>query len=221
MILYSEISLNVITSNPDWTTITRLFQQYLGSNPGSIGEGLRYSSVPRWMTDREKAYNRFSPIFNSENLSNVEQVCKGYERWLLASNNKSWTNLQRLGHFALNKSDNLCELLGFIQDESIPIEERVYQGLVGKHKVDCVGKAILTGFFHTMFPEKYGVWNGSTEKAFKKLDINTAFTSKHVGETYVEINDMLVEMSSKVGYSITYVDGFMWYIATKLSSSLK
>jgi len=67
---------------------------------------------------------------------------------------------------------------------------------------------------------KRKAWN-TTEKAFKKLDIYAAFTSKYVGETYVSINNVLVEMASRVKHSLTYVDGFMWYVATKLSSSLK
>ena len=131
------------------------------------------------------------------------------------------TYLQRIGPWALETPEKLCDLLGCIQDESVPIEDRVQSGLVGEYKVNGVGKAILTGFLHTIYPEKYGVWNGSTEQAFKKLGIYAPFTSKKVGETYSDINNALHMMASKVNYSLTYVDGFMWYVATKLSSSLK
>ena len=207
---------------PNWALIRRLFQKYLDYNPGKIGGGLTYDSIPKWMTDREQAYRRFSQYFKQDNLKNVENVCNAYELWLLASNNKSWTNLQRHGYEALDQPVKLCKLLSLIQQETVPIEDRIQKGLAGKYKVDGIGKAILTGLLHTMYPEKYGVWNGSTIKAFKKLDIIIpSMYSPKQGRTYIRINAVLNNMASHLDTNLTYVDGFMWYIATQLPETIR
>lgn len=206
----------------DWDKIRRVYAKYLDFKPGYIGGGLRYGSIPLWMADREQAYSRFSPYFRSENLHDTKKVCEAYGRWLLASNNKSWTNLQRVGNRALEQPEKLCSLIGYLQEETVPIEERVQKGLAGGYKVDGVGKGILTGLLHTLFSEKHGVWNGSTEKAFRKLDVNIpGITSTTYGRTYFDVNEALNEMAVRLGASLTYVDGFMWYVATKLTSSLR
>ncbi len=197
--------------------IRRLFQQYLDYNPGYIGGGLYYSSIPKWIADRKQAYSIFSPHFKQDNLKNIENVCDAYERWLLASNNKSWTNLQRMGKYALDQPVKLCKLLGFLQQETVPIEERIQKGLAGKHKVFGIAKGILTGLLHTMYPEKYGVWNNSTINAFKELDIYIPLMySTKKGRTYARINTVLNGMTSYLDTNLTYVDGFMWYVATRV-----
>jgi len=224
MNLYSYLEVNICMSFqiPNWDLITKLYRQYLAFNPGDIGGGLKYSSIPKWMAERETAYKKFSTHFLKKNLSNVEHICMSYGRWLSAKNNKSWTNMQRVGVRALDQPEKLCQLLGLIQDESFSIIERVQKGLAGKYKVDGIDKGILTGLFHTLYPEKYGVWNGSTERTFRKLDIYVPgiFSAKR-GLAYVRINEILQKLAAELEASLTYVDGFMWYVATQLSNSLK
>ena len=88
----------------------------------------------------------------------------------------------------------------------------------GKYKVDGIGKGILTGLLHTIYPDKYGVWNGSTEKTFKKLEIYIpAITSYRKGLTYTRINSVLHTMASYLNTKLTYIDGFMWYVATQMT----
>ncbi len=201
----------------NWAIIRRLFQQYLDFKPGYIGGGLKYYSIIKWMAEREQAYSSFSPQFKQDNLKNIEVVSHAYSCWLRASNNKSWTNMQRIGVRALNQPEKICKLFSFIQQEKIPIEERIQKGLAGEYSVYGIGKGILTGFLHTMYPEKYGVWNGSTILAFKKLDIyiHLMYSTKQ-GRTYVRVNDVLNNMASHLDTNLTFVDGFMWYVATKL-----
>ncbi|MCW4051240.1 MAG: hypothetical protein NWE89_16065 [Candidatus Bathyarchaeota archaeon] len=206
----------------NWKLIERLFKQYLVYNPGRIGGGLYYGSIPKWMADRKQAYSRFSPPFNQDNLKIMKNVCHAYGLWLSASNNKSWTNLPRRGRMALDQPEKLCKLFSFIQQETVPIEERIQKGLAGEYKVDGIGKGILSGLLHTMYPEKYGVWNGSTVKAFKKLDIIIPLMySTNQGRTYARINAVLNNMALHLDTNLTFVDGFMWYVATRLPETIR
>lgn len=206
---------------PEWNLVRTTFQKYIEANIGDIGGGLRYSSADAWMEDRERAYRNYSEKFKPENLSDVEQVKENYSNWLLASNNKSWTNLQRRGYEALDEPDKLCDLLKILQDESKSIRERVQAGLVGNYKVTGIGKAILTGFLHTIFPYKYGVWNKSTIDTTKKFDVYTpGLFSRRKGQTYQRINNLLKEMANKTDSDLNYIDGFMYYVAAKLPSKL-
>lgn len=65
MNLYSYLEVNICMSSqiPDWDLIIKLFRQYLAFNPGDIGGGLKYSSIPKWMAERETAYRNFQLIF--------------------------------------------------------------------------------------------------------------------------------------------------------------
>jgi len=200
----------------NWAIIGRLFQQYIDFEPGYIGGGLKYYSIHKWMAEREQAYSSFSPHFEQDNLENVEAVSQAYRCWLRASNNKSWTNMQRVGVRALDQPEKLCKLLSFIQQETVPIKERIQGGLAGEYYVYGIGKGILTGFLHTIYPEKYGVWNGSTVKAFKKLDIYIPLMySIKQGRAYLRVNTVLNNMASYLETNLTFVDGFMWYVATR------
>jgi len=171
------------------------------------------------MKDREKTYPYYTEKLNPEN--DPPTILRYYEKWLLARNNKSWTNLQRLGKGALKQPERLHKLIKHLRDESTPIQDRVQNGLEGKYKVYYIGPAILTGLLHTFYPTKYCVWNGSTIKALKKLDINTpGLTSKQKGYTYQNINHLLLKMAKQNGTDLNYIDGFMWYVATKLPSNI-
>jgi len=85
-----------------------------------------------------------------------------------------------------------------------------------------IGPGILTAFLHTIFPEKYCVWNDSTYKTMKKFKINTSgLWSFQKGTTYSKINKLLNEMAQQNNTNLNYIDCFMWYVATKLPNQLK
>jgi hypothetical protein len=58
----------------------------------------------------------------------------------------------------LSNLEHLWKLLTFIQDELVPVQTRVGEGLKGEYYVRGIGKNILTALPHTFFPDKYRVW---------------------------------------------------------------
>lgn len=197
----------------EWDRIKNLYNEFIKFNPRSIGEGLNYSSIRNWMSDRKHAYRKYSVKLNPNNKS-LKSLCNNYKEWCKASNNKSWTNLTRRGYWATETPERLSNLLSLLLDEDIEIEERVQLGLRERFKVDGIGEGILTGLLHTFFPDKYGVWNKRTIEGLRTLGYQLyGLNSRYVGKTYRRINGTLTELSEVFQTDLTHIDAFMWYLS--------
>ena len=145
-----------------------LFHVYLSQTYPDIGAGLRFKNIDEWMIARKNAYRYYQERFKKENLKDTVRVCRDYKKWVLGRNNKSWTNDQRRGYEPLETPYRLASLISYLQNEKTPIEERVQEGLSGEYYVKGIGKGILTSLLHTVFPDKYGVWNDRTKETHEE-----------------------------------------------------
>jgi hypothetical protein len=135
-----------------------LFHEFLRLTDFSCGEGIIYDDVPTWIAERKQAYHEFQQKFHPDKLNNRESLSTNFKAFLYFKHNKSWTTLYRSGTAALQHIEAVRRLLIFLQDDSIPIQERVKDGM-DRYHVQGIGIAILTGLLHTLYPSHYGVWN--------------------------------------------------------------
>ena len=117
---------------------------------------------PSWIFARKKAYAVFREKFSRDKLVDWEKLNEDFRDFLYFKNNLSWTTLYRSGLKALVDLKKLWKLLTFLQDETIDVEIRVREGLVGRYRTQGIGPNILTALLHTFNPDKYGVWNSRT-----------------------------------------------------------
>jgi len=92
-------------------------------------------------------------------------------------------------------------------DETSPLPNRVTQ----VEKTPYLGKAIISAILQVSFPEKYGIWNGTSEKAFKNLGIFPVKNKMDFGNWYAEINNRLIEISKNLRIDLWTLDRLLYY----------
>ena len=107
------------------------------------------------------------------------------------------------------------EGLGILLDESQPIKERLDQ-LVPRAAPPFMkkfGKALITAILHVTHPDKYGVYNGTSETAMKAMGLFPEFDrGSSLAERYLEINRILLQVASELQIDLWILDALWWSI---------
>lgn len=163
---------------------------------------------------KEEVLSVYQPIFSPENLENLTE--QDYKSFLLFKNNRHWTGLHRIGGKATEDMGLLRQALKILIDESKPIEQRldILRPRTQQPMVPYLGKAVLTAILHVSFPEKYAVWNNTTESALKDLKIWPQFErGSSLGERYVEVNSIVTKLSKALDIDLWHLDSIFWFVA--------
>ena len=90
----------------------------------------------------------------------------------------------------------LREVLADLINDDKAIEERF------DYAVDTVpgmGKAVVTAILQIVFPEKYGVWNNTSEGGLKALNLWPDFQrGESAGNRYSKINQILIQLAAEL-----------------------
>jgi hypothetical protein len=99
-------------------------------------------------------------------------------------------------------------------NEEVPVAKRLNDLLPGgKAKVRKLGKAVLTPILLITQPQKYGVWNGTSEGAMKTLQLWPDFQrGLSIGDQYVQINDLFLRLASELGADLWTLDALWWRV---------
>jgi hypothetical protein len=104
----------------------------------------------------------------------------------------------------------LRQALGVLTDEGRAISDRFPEAL---SMVTGLGKAVATGILTVAYPDKYGVWNNTSEAAIRKVGLWPSFEGgEGVGRRYEKINSLLVRLSSDVGIDLWTLDALWWFL---------
>lgn len=160
---------------------------------------------------KEEVLTQYQPVFS---LANIDQLTADtYRSFLLFRNNQHWTGLHRIGGKAAEDMSCLRQTLSILLDESIPIADRLnlLRPKNASPLVPYLGKAIITAILQIAYPEKYGVWNTTSESALKDLGIWPEFDrGLPLGEQYQQVNTLLVRLSGAVGVDLWTLDALFW-----------
>ena len=110
--------------------------------------------------------------------------------------------------------DNLKGVLSKLIDERIPISERINFVLPRKKaRIKGLGKAVLTAILLVSQPEKYGVWNSTSEEGLKDLNLWPNFErGESNGSKYEKINSVLMKLAKKLEVDLWTLDALFWVI---------
>ena len=111
----------------------------------------------------------------------------------------------------LHAHDEQLVRLGLLADENRPISSRFDEALGSVHGL---GKGTATAVLQIMFPDKYGVWNGTAQAGLAKLDLLPQRKGHTDGEYYAEINDVFGQLSRRMGVDLWTLDA-LWYYMVK------
>lgn len=165
-----------------------------------------YDTVVR---GREETLARFQPILSMQHVGKLSR--DEFVPFLYLENNHHWSGLYRQGLRTAENVGNLRKALRALLDESRPISERFTEALAA---VTGLGKGLATAILTVAYPDKYGVWNNTSEGGLKQLGLWPEMP-KGIGPggRYERINDVLCELAAELEVDLWTLDALWWAVA--------
>ena len=158
---------------------------------------------------KEEVFARFQPIFSLDHIPKLSE--SEFKEFLQFKNNKHWTGLHRQGPKIIADMGKLREALSLLLDDSLLIEERLNETAL---LVNGMGKAIATAILLIVFPEKYGVWNNTSEGGLKTVGLWPKFEKgESLGERYKKVNEILLSLSHELQIDLWELDTLWWFVS--------
>lgn len=162
------------------------------------------------IADREGVLARYQPTFRSENLPKL--TADEFKSFLVFRNNRHWVGLHRIGPEVCADMPRLRNALALLVDESRPIAERINDLAPGRPKaVSGMGRGIMTAVLLVAFPDKYGVWNNTSQGAMEQLGVWSEFDrGMTLGARYARVNSVILEVARELEVDLWTLDGLWW-----------
>ena len=160
---------------------------------------------------RDQVLARYQQVFAPDHLPLLtEDEFKGF---LLFRNNQHWTGLARKGYSLCADMSRLREALSLLLDEGQPIDKRLDRLIpkAGHPFMQKFGRALITAILNVTHPDKYGVYNGTSEAGMKAVGVLPLFErGASFSERYVEVNKTFHELTGELGIDLWTLDALWW-----------
>lgn len=157
---------------------------------------------------RDEVFARFQPVLSLEHMPHL--TTEEFTPFLYFENNHHWSGLYRMGLQAAANISSLRAALTLLLDESKPIE---YRFPVALSSARGLGKGIATAVLTVAYPDKYGVWNNTSEAGLREAGIWPAFDrGESLGHKFAKINELLKQLSTDLGVDLWTLDALWWHI---------
>lgn len=158
---------------------------------------------------KDEVVARFGPSFRPGRVADI--TAEEFQAFLRFKNNRHWTGLERLGPRICADMDALRSALGLLVDEAEPLAERATRAV---DMVTGMASAVSTAVLLVAYPDRYGVWNSTSEGGLKAVGLWPTFDrGASFGERYVAVNSVLVALAADVGTDLWTLDSLWWVIA--------
>lgn len=155
---------------------------------------------------KEEVLGRYKPIFQPENIGELAE--DDFLSFLNLTNNHHWSGLSRQKQKLKGNIVVIRDTLAELFDEKKPISTRFDRTIA---RIGGIGKALATALLLVAYPEKYGVWNETSEKCLKKFNLWPKFRRGVTnGEKYVLINEILNNLAKELKVDLWTLDAFFW-----------
>ena len=160
---------------------------------------------------RDEVLARFGPVLAPKNLDSLS--AEDFKSFLQYKNNRHWTGLNRLGWKACENMDSLQRALHALLDESQPVANRLDHALAA---VPGMGRALATAILLVVYPDRYGVWNGTSEAGMKTLGVwPTVERGTSAGRRYEAMNALLLRFANDLNIDLWTLDVLWWALVTE------
>ncbi|WP_051214105.1 hypothetical protein [Maritalea myrionectae] len=161
------------------------------------------SEINTTLERRDEVLGRFGPMFRAPTSLSRDD----YLSFLNFKHNYHWTNLVRRGGAAATDMESLRHGLIILLDEAVPLSERFD---AANSQIKGVGKAILSAILLVAYPDRYGVWNSTSESKLKEWQAWPEFPrGSSQGERFKIVNDVLLEISRELDIDLWSLDA-LW-----------
>lgn len=169
-----------------------------------LAEAKDQLEVQEIIRSRNEVLGRFTPVFQPGVVADLNESV--FRKFLSFEHNKHWTGLERQPQLYADM-DELRKVLGVLVNEARPIRERVDTVI----EAPGMGVAKLSAILLAAYPERYGVWNGTSEMALRSLGLWPAFArGASTGEKYVAVNRVLLALTRKLEIDLWTLDALWW-----------
>ncbi len=156
--------------------------------------------------NRDLVLARYQPVFKMENIPMLRE--EDFRSFLYFENNRHWSGLYRKGLAICEDMDLLRESLTILLNPKLPLSERYNKAV---SKIKGFGKALATAILMISSPDKYGVWNSTSEKALKQVELWHDFVrARTPGQQYEQINQLLLQLAADLRIDLWTLDALMW-----------
>lgn len=157
---------------------------------------------------RDEVFARYGPVFHPEHIP--ELTHGEFTSFLYFENNHHWTGLYRQGLRAASDMETLQNALGVLLDEGRPIASRFLDAIA---TVTGLGKGIATAILLVAHPQRYGVWNNTSEAGLRQIGLWPEFEhGDGLGGRYEKVNEVLVKLAEDLGIDLWTLDALWWYL---------
>ncbi len=164
--------------------------------------------------EKQSVLMHFGHIFRLESIHELKAA--DFREFLKKSRNKHWSGLSRTPRTVTEDMPRLRSALTVLLDESKSIAERLdeIRPRTEPPLIANVNRALLTAVLQIAYPEKYGVWNETSEAGLKRLRLWPKFENRSsFGQRYDRINKLLGSLSAKLNIDLWTLDKLWWHVA--------
>lgn len=172
--------------------------------PFDLKKALSLPDIHHSIARRDEVLSRFGSLFRDPSSLTAQD----YHDFLSIKHNHHWSGLERLGRPAAEDMDNLRAAVSILVNEATPLSERFDTAL---SMVDGVGPATLSPMLLLAYPDRYGVWNGTSEPEMRDHGIWPTFPyAASPGKKYEIINSVLINLSEELEVDLWTLDALWW-----------
>jgi len=155
---------------------------------------------------KDRVFARYQPVFSLTHLGELGE--EEFRSFLYFENNRHWSGLYRKGLRACSDMVLLRKGLKVLLDENYPIAKRFSEAI---NMIPGMGKALASAILTVAYPDRYGVWNNTSEAGMRTLGIWPDFDrGASLGERYICINEVLTSITRDIGTDLWTLDALWW-----------
>lgn len=154
---------------------------------------------------REEVLGRYGPMFRDP--ARLGTLTSSELRdFLKFDNNKHWT-LHRAGTKLTADMAAVRRALKQLTNEALPLAERFDAAC--EH--EGMGRALASAILLVAYPERYSVWNTTSEGALELLGVMPLFArGSTLGQRYAKVNATILGLVAATGLSTWDLDAALW-----------
>ncbi|MEI4233718.1 endonuclease NucS domain-containing protein [Roseovarius sp. D22-M7] len=156
---------------------------------------------------KDEVLARYSPAFQPGAIENIdESVLRSF---LYVENNRHWSGLNRQVNRVCLDMAATRHALGQLVDETRPLADRM-QPVTG---IKGMGKGIITAILHVAHPDRYGVWNNTSNDGLLELGLLPQTPrGASFGERYSSVNEVLTSLAQELDVDLWTLDAVWWFL---------
>jgi hypothetical protein len=187
---------------------TKDYELALESLQSALSLAQSHPNFKEVTNNRELVLARYHSAFQFDTIQQLSE--ETFRSFLYFENNHHWSGLYRKGLRLCENMPALRSALATLLNPSLPLAERWNKSV---RNLPGLGKALATAILIVSSPNEFGVWNNTSVRALRQLNIWPDFPrGSHSGEKYEIINQQLNRLAKDLDIDLWTLDALMWSV---------